>query len=354
MHGPRGAAAKVAGALLLATIAGGLGSLPADATPPGVNGRIAFMRMDDNSHWQVWTANPDLSHRHLITSGSYDNGWPTWSPDGRKLAFESTRVAPDRDGELREVFLMSPTGGAVTQLTHVGGYSGTASWAPDGSFLVFSSDGASYPEKAGVYTIRPDGSGLRRIIPLPVGDTQATWLDAPRISPDGTRVAYTYFRGGTDTRNHFAGETSALWVANVDGTHRQRLTPWGQNVGDADWSPDGMHLAFETLGEHLGNWASVVTVNADGSGLRTLTQDRFTGIGEFYGQGNQQPLYLKSSYDPVYSPDGTTIMFTHTAYDAPPFVTDLQTMNPDGTQQTWVSTEGLEEHQVDWGTAPIE
>ena len=39
----------------------------ASATTPGVNGRISFMRSDDNGHWQIWTANPDLTAQHQLT-----------------------------------------------------------------------------------------------------------------------------------------------------------------------------------------------------------------------------------------------------------------------------------------------
>ena len=52
------------------------------------------MRHDSDNHWQIWTANPDLTAQHQITDGDYDNGWAAWSPDGSRLAFDSARTAP--------------------------------------------------------------------------------------------------------------------------------------------------------------------------------------------------------------------------------------------------------------------
>jgi Tol biopolymer transport system component len=85
-----------------------------------------------------------------------------------------------------------------------------------------------------------------------------------------------------------------------------------------------------------------------------LTTDLFTGIGYFNGNGKQQRLYISSSYDPVWSPDGTTILFSHGSYDSTGGATGLQVIHPDGSGHEWVSDVRLEEHQVDWGTAPLE
>jgi Tol biopolymer transport system component len=327
----------------------------ATATPAGSNGRISYMTQDDAGRWQTWTANPDLTQRHQITSGDYDNAWAVWSPDGTSLAFDSSRVAPDAHGDLTEIFTMNPDGSNVQQVTHLGGFSYEPAWSPDGSLIAFSSDGGNYPGAQGIYVVRPDGSGLHRIVALPLDVPKAVWLDAPRISPDGRHVAYAVIRGGKDTRHRYVGEVDALWVADIDGTNAHRIVPWGTHVGDADWSPDGTRLVFETTQQHLGNAASVLMVNADGSGLHTVTDDvGIIGIGTFQGQGASDAFRVETSYDPVWSPDGTTILFSHGSYTASGGDDGLQRINPDGTGQAYVSALHIAAHQVDWGTAPLE
>lgn len=327
----------------------------ATATPPGSNGRISYMTRDANDHWQIWTANPDLTRRHQITTGDYDNAWAVWSPDGQRLAFDSARVAPDANGERTEIFTMDPDGSGLDQVTHIGGYSYEPAWSPDGSLIAFSSDGGNYPAAQGIYTVKPDGSGLHRILALPLDVPKAVWLDAPRISPDGRQVAYAFFRGGKDTGHRYAGEVVSLWVADIDGRNAHRIVPWGTHVGDADWSPDGTRLVFETTQQHIGNAASVMMVNADGSGLHSVTDDvGIVGLGSFHGRGGSDAFRVETSYDPVWSPDGTTILFSHGNYTARGGDDGVQRINPDGTGQAYVSNDHIAAHQIDWGPAPLE
>ncbi len=56
----------------------------------------------------------------------------------------------------------------------------------------------------------------------------------------------------------------------------------------------------------------------------------------------------------MWSPDGTTIMFSHGSYTAAGGDDGLQRINPDGTGQTYVSDTHIAAHQVDWGGAPLE
>ena len=141
---------------------------------------------------------------------------------------------------------------------------------------------------------------------------------------------------------------TALYVVGVDGSDPHRITPWGITPGDADWSPDGQQIVFETITQHLGNGASVMVVNRDGGGLHALTRDAgITGIGRW------ESLQFEASFDPVWSPDGTQIMFSHDLKTADGVQTGLQLISPDGTGQQWASDLRDHEHQVDWGTAPL-
>jgi Tol biopolymer transport system component len=110
-------------------------------------------------------------------------------------------------------------------------------WSPDGgsiAFTYFPRDAAS-----GVFTIRKDGSHLRR---LTTGGTPAAWL------PDGTRLA-------------LLDEPRQLHVVNADGKARQRLTDLGPL--EAAWSPDGARIALVTFD-------GLFVAGADGRGLRML------------------------------------------------------------------------------------
>ena len=146
---------------------------PASATLPGENGRIVFMRFDADGRFQVWTANPDMTHQVQLTHGPDWDGWfPSWSPDHTRIAFSSYHEDPDPDGgpEIHDVYTMNADGTDVRKITDSQGYNGKPSWSPDGRWLLFDADRFDYPASQGIYRIRSDGSGSpRRITSLPAG-----------------------------------------------------------------------------------------------------------------------------------------------------------------------------------------
>lgn len=100
----------------------------------------------------------------LTQRPGYD-GFPCWSPDGRRIAFIS-RPLPDADIDL---FVMDADGSNIRQLTTIGGFEGPPSWSPDGKTIAFASghnlDGT---ERTGqnrgrerICLINSDGSDLR-------------------------------------------------------------------------------------------------------------------------------------------------------------------------------------------------
>ena len=70
-----------------------------------------------------------------LTDGDYEDHSPSWSPDGKTIAFVSARH-PDWDLEMvNDVYLVDAAGGEPRRLTQGGGTVGSLSWAPDGSRL---------------------------------------------------------------------------------------------------------------------------------------------------------------------------------------------------------------------------
>ena len=150
---------------LLAVLAvGGLVGVPlAGATSPGRDGRIAYARKDPAGHWQVWVASARLSGAKRLTNGRADSGWPVWSPDGKKIAFDSSRTdpAPGDSKHINDVFVMKADGSKVRKLTGSKGASADAAWSPDGSHIAFDADRGHYPARQGIYVMDASGRNSR-------------------------------------------------------------------------------------------------------------------------------------------------------------------------------------------------
>lgn len=315
----------------------------ATATFPGPNGRIAFMRFDADGEFQVWVANPDMSQQIQLTHGPGSDAWfPAWSPDGALIAFSSHRSDPDPgdDVEVSDVFTMRPDGTDVRKVTDSSGFSGNPAWSPDGRWLVFSSNGGDASQGQRIFIIPRDGSAPpRRITSLPAG---SLGQELARFSPDGKRLIFNEVRA-VDTPDGPL-EQSALFTVARDGSKVRRITPWEINGADADWSPDGKRLVFAARLADNDFVQSVMTVDADGQHLKSLTrEDQATGEGAAFR--------FQESFNPAWSPDGTRIVFVRATYtDADGFAMGLQTVKPNGNSRVAISF--AEEHQPDWGSAP--
>ncbi len=147
--------------------------------------RIAFVSLRPN--FEIYVINIDGSGERHLTPGPkwIGDSAPTWSPDGLWIAFSSSRL---KDGN-PEIFKMRPNGSKVTRLTftdtatEVSPDDGFPSWSPDGRSIVFSSTRADGQHD--LWVMRADGKNPRQVTRTPgFDDWMAKW------SPDGRRIAF--------------------------------------------------------------------------------------------------------------------------------------------------------------------
>lgn len=241
---------------------------PAKAEFPGQNGRIVFHREDANGFFQTWVANKDLSNRHKLTSGQANSGWAVWKPGGAKLAFDSDRYDPNNSGGpsdisgINDIFKMNPDGTGLVKLTDSKSFNGDSGWSPDGKKIAFDSDRRNHQGRQEIFVMKADGTNARRLSTLP---SDALYDIAPRFSPDGRWIVFTRYI--TDPGR------SALFTVGVDGSGLKQLTPWGNGAGDADFSPDGKKLVFEAYPHTNCLNGEIYTVDSDGQHLTNIADD---------------------------------------------------------------------------------
>ena len=175
-------------------------------------------------------------------------GSPTWSPDGRRIAFTAFQGADNRD-----IWIMNGDGSKPHRLRKTPYFEGEVDWSPAGGWLVF--DSGSWVSD--VYVLRTNGTGLRNLTPGGgwVGSGQPTW------SSDGRRIAF--------------GQPSGIWEMDANGRSKVQLTSNKGLDGVPDWSPDGRKIVFvRRLSESTEASAEIYVMNADGTALTRLTYNR--------------------------------------------------------------------------------
>jgi hypothetical protein len=271
----------------------------ANATTPGPNGRIAFASNVGNGNSELYSANADGTALRRLTWTSQDEQAPAWSPDGTRIAYESSL------GNRYHVWVMNADGSGQTQLTSSGDDADPA-WSPDGTQIAFGSTRAG---NWNLWVMNADGSGARQV--------STVFADDPAWSPDGRRLAYLGLDG--------------IGVVGVDGSDPHVVSAPGASASGPSWSPDGTQIVF-SRNNAAGYPGELFVANADGSGEHPLTSDGYSNA--------------RASW----SPDGTQIVFQRTM--TPPFDWTLWAIGVDGTGLRQVTSSG-NALGPDWGSSQV-
>jgi TolB protein len=245
-----------------------------------LSGEIVFDNWND-----VWAIRADGTGLTKLTHSPGHDFDPSWSPDGKRIAFRS-----ERSGE-PEIWVMHADGTGQRRVS--AGLS--PAWSPDGSLIAFSGP-------SGLSVIRPDGTGLR-VLPDTEGGEYPSW------SPDGSRIAFN---------SNLTGD-HVMYIAQADGSKVVDLSRVGEGW-QVDWSPDGRSILFTSHRDHPDNYTDVYVMRPDGSAVRRLTHNR--------------------AYTPAWSRDGDHIVVS---------ALGLYIMDPDGSDLRALPSPGVGETSLpDW------
>lgn len=171
---------------------------------------IVFAKLkDDGTSDGIFLRDPSNVNIVQLTAGPHH--FPTWSPDGKRIAYISTQNDGQQDIYVLNVSPLGPTSEPL-RVTQDAADDYNQVWSRDGSRIAFISDRSG---NADVYTIAPDGSGLTKITENAVNELSVQW------GPDGSLV----FPSGPN-------DQTVLFIAAADG--QQQLTS-GAPATLPDW-----------------------------------------------------------------------------------------------------------------------
>jgi Tol biopolymer transport system component len=174
----------------------------------------------DTNIWQyeLTAQGGTMGNRLLIGSSRFDQQ-PAISPDGTRIAFETTRSG------FSEVWVSLRDGSNAVPLTHFQAFAGSPRWSPDGTFIVFDGSRDDRTD-ADIYVVPSNGGEPRRVTKDPAADFMPSW------ATDGQSIYFCSTRTGHEE----------IWNIPVSGGEAKRITTHGgfESVP----SPDGQWLYY--------------------------------------------------------------------------------------------------------------
>jgi Tol biopolymer transport system component/serine/threonine protein kinase len=215
--------------------------------------RLAYDRqVSDENIWRLDlpgdTSSSSRNLVRLIASTRSDQG-PRYSPDGKKIAFQSDRAGSD------SIWVSNADGSSQTQLTSMAG--NAPSWSPDGRRIAFNSapDG-----NVDIYVIGAQGGAPKRITTNPAVDTWPSW------STDGRWIYFSSDRTGK----------TEIWRVPAEGGVESQLTHHGGWIPQE--SPDGKAVYYQKEPSNTTIWK----IPAEGSPESPVSQSaRVTGMSSW-------------------------------------------------------------------------
>jgi len=192
-----------------------------NASAPSIRGTRLVYRESTGGDWDIWSAptraSASASGARRLISSSRDDRNPDYSPDGRRIAFESNRTG------MQNIWVCDADGSDPVQLTSLHGNAGTPRWSPDGRQLAFdSAAGGDW----NLYVIDAEGGTPRQMTQEPGFDFVGSW------SRDGRFLYFSSNRGGT----------REIWKIPAEGGEAIQVTEKGGSAAQESW--DGATLYF--------------------------------------------------------------------------------------------------------------
>ncbi len=249
------------------------------------DGKWVAYASDRGGGFDVWKTD-GVHVRRVARAGDE----PAWSPDGKKIAL----VAKDAS-TVPSIYLIDAAR-TSTGRQRVAYYADQPSWSPTGRRITFAAPSDGCGEGSGIWVMRRDGSDRGPLVESP---SEFTDYVSPAWSPDGRRVAY-------DVLNSDQGDNYGIKIVDVM-FGESRDVPVRLGASHPSWSPDGRRIVYVTPAKN-GDFGPMFVVD-----LRTQRVKRLTRV---------------LANGPAWSPGGKRIAFAARTADGS---TDIYLVNPDGS-----------------------
>ncbi len=202
----------------------------------------------------IWTVSAEGGNARRLTVHEADDVTPAFSPDGKWIAFSS-----DRFGSL-DVFIMAEDGGEPVRLTYHSTDDVVLGFTPDSQYVYFNSSRDWLKQR--IWKVSINGGQ-----PFIINKEEA---DEGAISPDGSRIAFTYGRINPYRKGYHGPANSDIWIRDIEADTIRQLTDYDGVDRSPMWAPDGKTIFF--VSDRETGVFNIWAMDTGGENLRSITR----------------------------------------------------------------------------------
>lgn len=196
-----------------------------------------------------------------LDTGMEWNANPSFSPDDKKIVFETGFGVPD-------IYVLDIQTKKITKVIATEAEESGPAFSPDGKAIILSSGG-------NITIINLDGTS-----PMTLTNTSDDY--SPRFSPDGKKILFSSFRNGSE-----------LWTMDTNGNNPKQLTDFGF-AWMPEYSPDGKKIVFaigRKIPDSMYTSNEIAIINSDGAGPKILTDETTQSVWPEFSADGQKIVF---------------------------------------------------------------
>jgi len=234
--------------------------------------KVSFASDRDHSYGEIYVTSAIVAGGAVtrLTNDTNFDWQPAWSPDGTAIAWAHDAPTPNHPRNF-EIYVMNPDGSGKTNLTKstAGAYDIAPTWSSDGKQIAFSSDRDGYGCTTAdqsyfiaadqIYVMNADGSSQHRVLS---GNDDRYWEYG---YPDWYGTTLAFSRATDDASQDGTCDNGQVRHIYKGATSGSGLTDLGATGGSPSWSTDGSMIAYDT-----GNSVAFITSSGGSAGLSPI------------------------------------------------------------------------------------